>query len=615
MSLKTKELTANNKLIINEGERSKKEKKRSLIYTIAYYMKKEWHFSLAMFLIIIVLVGCSVTIPLIVQQITTNITHVVGTPYPDNYWNLSILQLSLIALGIILIYTPMCYFFDYVAYLLGRKVEIDLRNKTLEALVRQDISYYSNKKIGEILTKVISDTQIVGDQTVQIPLQLGVSFFEMIAAFVMMLVLAWQLALIVIGVFLIIMLVMFLSYALTKKRYDKVRQVVTEINGNVTDRVATIRLIKATGTEDYETTRFHEVHKEYYKKAKPIGRIQSFMLTSMWAGIFILQVAVVVGAGLIFKNKPDFFKDTFSAFLIAQSIMIGPLFQVMGVSFGLAQAAVAAKRVWTVIDSKPILNPHYSTGIKIDKIDGPISFKELEFAYPEKPEKTILPKFNFTFEEGKSYAFVGETGSGKSTIAKLLLRFYDPKSGSITINENHNLQDINLQSYLDHIGYVEQDPQILFGTVKENVKYGRFAATEEEVIAACKKADLHNLVMTWPQGYDTILGERGFMLSGGQKQRLVIARMFLKNPQVLILDEATSALDNIVEKEIQKQLEKLMKGRTTITIAHRLSTIKKADLIVVLGANGAGIVQTGKFEDLKKVPGHFKKLYEAGLME
>ncbi|KAF5295331.1 hypothetical protein FQR65_LT19907 [Abscondita terminalis] len=273
-------------------------------------------------------------------------------------------------------------------------------------------------------------------------------------------------------------------------------------------------------------------------------------------------------------------------------MMIGPLFNIMNSLFGLSNASVAAKRVNDQINATSIMNSHYYDGIMVDKLDGDIEFKNIEFNYPEKPDKLVLPKFNFSFKEGKSYAFVGETGSGKSTIAKLLLRFYDPTSGEIIINKSTNLKDVNLQSYLNHVGYVEQEPQILFGDIYENVKYGKFDATNEEVIEA--------------YGYETILGERGFLLSGGQKQRLVIARIFLKNPKILILDEATSALDNIVEKEIQEKLDVLMKGRTAISIAHRLSTIKNCDEIIVLGANGKGVVQRGTFEQLKNTEGEAK---------
>ncbi|QHX36371.1 ABC transporter ATP-binding protein [Spiroplasma sp. BIUS-1] len=591
--------------------------------TLVYYFVKEWKLSLTMLVLCLLFVVLHLSLPILTFQMTAiitnkdkpvgNVKNIITDIWTDDY-----ILLIYVAIGIVILYCILSFIYDYLAYIMGRKIEISLRNRALENLVRQDISYYSDKKIGEILTKIVSDTQIVGDQAVQVPLQFGLSFFEIIGAAILMYILSWELATVTVITFVIIMSLMMVSFYATRNKVIKVRESITEINGNVTDRIATVRLIKSSGTENYETERFKEVHKDFYNKSKKVGTRQAIMLTTMWGGMFVLQFATVIATMLIYGEQGpegEFITQRFTAYNLAQGLMIGPLFNVMAALFGLAQASVAAQRVDDTIKAESIMNSHYWDGEIVKEIKGDILFKGVEFSYPEKPGKVILPKFDFKFEEGKSYAFVGETGSGKSTIAKLLLRFYDPSKGQIIINGNTNLKDVKLSSYLSHVGYVEQDPQILYGDVFENVRYGSFEATNEEVIEACKKAELHELVMTWPDQYETILGERGFLLSGGQKQRLIIARMFLKNPKVLILDEATSALDNIVEKEIQAKLDILMKGRTTVTIAHRLSTIKNADEIIVLGGNGKGIVQRGKFNELKTQEGHFKKLYQAGLIE
>ncbi|AGR41827.1 ABC transporter ATP-binding protein [Spiroplasma diminutum] len=593
------------------------------VKTLFYYFIKEWKLSIAMLINCIVIVILALLLPILTFQMTgaiTQETYNTGKNIITDIWTNDWKLLVYISIAVVIIYCIFSYIYDYLAFILGRRIEISLRNRCLENLVRQDISYYSDKKIGEILTKIVSDTQIVGDQAVQVPLQFGLSFFEIIGATILMYILSWQLATVTFATFAIIMILMMICFFATRKKVSKVRESITEINGNVTDRIATVRLIKSAGTENYETERFKEVHKDFYNKSKKVGSRLALMLTIMWGGIFVLQFSTVVSAMLIYGQATqeiakEFFQTTFASYNLAQGLMLAPLFNIMAALFGLAQASVASQRVDDTINSKSILDPHYYDGEIIESIKGDIEFKGVEFEYPEKPGKVILPKFDFKFEEGKSYAFVGETGSGKSTIAKLLLRFYDPSKGSIIINGNTNLKDVKLSTYLNHVGYVEQDPQILYGDVFENVRYGSFDATDEEVIQACQKAELHELVMTWPGQYETILGERGFLLSGGQKQRLIIARMFLKNPELLILDEATSALDNIVEKEIQAKLDTLMKGRTTVTIAHRLSTIKNADEIIVLGANGKGIVQRGKFNELKNQPGHFQQLYKAGLID
>ncbi|WP_237243906.1 ABC transporter ATP-binding protein [Spiroplasma clarkii] len=456
----------------------------------------------------------------------------------------------------------------------------------------------------------------MGDQAQQVPIAMMSAFFTFFGSLGMMFTIDVNLTLVVLVLMVVILVVIFGSFGIMRKLAFKVRKSITEINGDVTDRIATVRLIKASGTESYETERFIEIHKDYYKKSVKMITAQSIIITLLVAGISSIQMVIVIAGALIYNDDPSFLAVTLSSFISGVGTMVSPIMQLTRVVGGLVQASTSAARVDEVIKAKPRFDSHYgpNEGIEINDISGDIKFENVEFRYPEKPEKLILPKFDFVFKKGKSYAFVGETGAGKSTVAKLLLRFYDPSQGRVLINGTTDLKDIHLSSYLDKVGYVEQEPQILYGNVLDNIKYGRFDATDEEAIAAAKKAELDNLVLSWPDGYQTILGERGFMLSGGQKQRLVIARMILKDPQLLILDEATSALDNIVEAEIQAELDKLMKGRTSVTIAHRLSTIKNCDQIIVL-ARDEGIAQVGTFDELRHQTGHFKRLYEAGLME
>ncbi|QBQ07532.1 ABC transporter ATP-binding protein/permease [Spiroplasma gladiatoris] len=636
-----------------------KKKGGAFTKTVFYYMKKNKLITFFMFLICIVSSVTTVLGPKIIQNIMTNLLaptdglehFLAGAKTPEainellkgkvfilgnhgdilnenyvsdskNYYTLfmglhfSWMQWIYLQISLFFILGVCAFFSSFLGGTLGKKIEIDLRNKALENLVKQDMSYYSDKKIGELLTKIVSDTQIIGEQTSTVPVTIISTLVTFFGSLGVLLTIDSTLTLIVFVLMLILLIIIESSFGVIKNYSSKVRKTLTTINGDVTDRIATVRLIKSSGTESFENKRFGEVHVDYYKKSVILITIQSILSTIMIAGISSVQIIVIISASILYKDDAQYLTVTLSTFIVGLGSMVGPLMTLSRIMNGIIQASTCCSRISEIISSKPLIDSHYdsSEGVVIEEIKGSIVFQDVEFAYPEKPNKVILPKFSFTFEQGKSYAFVGETGAGKSTISKLLLRFYDPSKGDIFINNNINLKDIHLSSYLDKVGYVEQEPQVLYGDVFDNIRYGNFEASDQEVINAAKKANLHNLVLTWPEGYKTILGERGFMLSGGQKQRLVIARMFLKNPQILILDEATSALDNIVEKEIQLELEKLMKGRTTVSIAHRLSTIQNCDQIIVLGRD-KGIVQIGSYQDLKTEQGHFKRLYEAGLMD
>lgn len=502
---------------------------------------------------------------------------------------------------------------ELVGGMLGRNIEIDVRNAVLNNLVNLNIGYYSDKKIGETMTKLINDTQVIGDESQLTPANLISIPIIFIGSAISLLNIDWKLALICLGSTALFMIAVAVTFRSQASETENVRAKITDVNGDVTDRIASIALIKATGTEEYERVRFEQIHKEYYRVNRRLNRIQARMTTIIILCALSLTVIVVLASIILYGNKEaehiNRIMKILPAFITGVNTLAFPIWTLTGLVPGLARATASTKRIIQLIRVDTTIDPNRNAP-EIQEVKDDIILKDIVFEYPEKPGVIILPKITVTFEKGKSYAFVGETGSGKSTISKLLLRFYDPTSGEVIVN-NTNLKKLNLESYLTHVGYVEQEPKILFGDVIYNVKYGMFNATDEEVVEACKKANLHDLVMGWKDGYNTILGERGFMLSGGQKQRLVIARMILKNPQILILDEATSALDNIVEKEIQAELEKIMVGKTTISIAHRLSTIKNVDQIFVLG-KGQGIIQNGKYDELIAVDGPFRDLHRAG---
>lgn len=597
-----------------------KKPKVGFFRTIRIYYKKHLFHFLSILTFTLLSSACTVITPKIVEQLINPKTLA-------NNDIIKILTYSLSLVGLFIGSGIFQFIQSAVGGRLARKIEIGIRNELLCQLLDLDMSFYHNKKIGEILTKLISDTQIVGDNSQQIPASFLSAFVTFFGSIAMLFTISWKLTLITLVATIAIFIFMIVMFRVIKAVTYKVRKTLTSINGNVTDRISSISLIKSSATESYEKQHFANVHNDYYKQSKKQSTLNAFVVAVMITTLSSLNIIVLISGVILMRThhlieytssytEPAYISESVAViipFVMGMNILVMPILTLVRTFNNLASASTSVVRINDLMEVKPLIDVN-ENGEIINAIDGNIIFKDISFAYPNALEKTILKNFNYEFAPGKSYAFVGETGVGKSTISKLLLRYYDPTSGTILINYNKPLNEVNLKSYLSFVGYVEQEPQILFGTFFDNIRYGKFDATDEEVYEACKKAELHNFIESLPNKYDTLLGEKGFILSGGQKQRLVIARMFLKNPQLLILDEATSALDNIVEKEIQANLDHLKKGRTTFIIAHRLSTIKNVDKILVLEKD-KGVVQTGTFNELKKIEGRFKNLYEAGLID
>ncbi|QBQ07917.1 ABC transporter ATP-binding protein [Spiroplasma gladiatoris] len=565
------------------------------------------------FLIVIVLINSilmsanSYLINITIQQVLYDLAN-----RGHNYWDIPYWGWMIICvINLILLYLTT-YWRSITGLKLGVRLEVEMRLLIIKRLLNQDISYYSDKKTGEIMTKVVGDTNVVGNEIpgiliwgVQVP-------FVLVFGSISILLIDLQVAATSIAVVYLLTIVIFFFSSTYKKRNKKVREVISSINGDVIDRLGVIKLIKSTATRTYEEKRIREIHRPYINAFKPITRVDGHMFATLVASDIICNILVLITAILLYGNNDI---ERFLSILIpitsASIILTRPLWQIAALVPGISRAGASTQQIYEVIKKEPILFDNEEDGVIFDQSINLIEFKNIKFNYPEKPNVNILDNINLVFEKGKSYAFVGETGSGKTTISKLLMRFYDPTIGSVLIN-NKDLKTLNLKSYIKHVGYVEQEPQIIYGNVYDNVRYGFFQATDEQVHEACKKAQIDKIVTSWPEGYNTVLGERGLLLSGGQKQRLVIARIILKNPELLILDEATSALDNIVEKEIQAQLNELMINKTSVIIAHRLTTIKNVDKIYVLSP-GKGIVQSGTYKELISIDGHFKNLHDAGV--
>ncbi|ATG97322.1 ABC transporter ATP-binding protein [Mesoplasma lactucae] len=518
----------------------------------------------------------------------------------------------IVTVAVLIVQAIFEYATDYTIGIFSMKVEIQQRLAILDSLVDQDLDFFFDHVSGNILTRLVGDTQGLALGIQQFLTNVIFLVAAVISAAVILFTKNAMLTGIALGYIIVVLLIGFIIFVYFRRALIYMFDIKRDIDTDMTDRINNITLIKSSGTEVEEIQRNAE-QNEVYSKA---GNKQVVLSVCLNVWIYIanafLPTIILLIAIAHYQNDTHQLIITITTFLPNVGMLSLPIVMMIQTLRAATRASNCADRIGQLTDPKPTILPN-TDGKKIDHIDDVI-FDKVTFAYPQDKTNIIIPETNLTLEKGKSYAFVGETGSGKSTIGRLLLRLYDPTSGKILINNTDDLKKINLPTYLSKVGYVEQNPQMFYGNFWDNIGYGCFNATHDEIIAAAKKANLHDFIMSLPEGYETILGERGFLLSGGQKQRLVIARVFLKDPDLIILDEATSALDNIVEKEIQEELDKLVADKTSVTIAHRLSTIKNVDEIFVLEPK-KGITQKGTFDELKTQPGHFKELYEAGLMD
>jgi ATP-binding cassette subfamily B protein len=445
------------------------------------------------------------------------------------------------------------------------------------------------------------------------PEDLFISTIMIIGSFIILLRINVYLTLIVF-VFVTLMII----YALTRRKrmmagFRATRNAQSELNSITESSLEGIRLTKAFNNEKLEKEKFSKTNHLYYRARtkifKELGLFQSgndFFLSVANLGVLVFGGIFVVfgdrfGGGISYIELTTYF--------LYINFLTRPISRLVNSIEQIQQGLSGIEKFYTLMQVKPEIVSK-ENAIRDHDYQGKIEFKNVSFHYQDNDESYVLNNFNLKIEKGKKVALVGETGVGKSTISKLIPRFYDVIEGEVLI-DGINVKEYELNSLRSAIGHVQQDVFIFYGTIKENILYGKPNATMEEVIEASKKARIHDFVIEQEQGYDTIVGERGIKLSGGQKQRIAIARLFLKNPKILILDEATSSLDNITEKLIQDSLDELSKGKTTITIAHRLSTVKNADEIIVLG--NEGIIERGNHKDLIKENGYYANLYHASL--
>lgn len=510
-------------------------------------------------------------------------------------------------LGLYIIRFILSYIIGYYGHLMGIRIETDMRKDLFKKFQTMDYQFFDDKKTGELLTNLTSHLHDVSEMAHHAPEDLFISTIMIIGSFIILMQINILLTLIV---FVIILGMAAYSISRRQKMTASFRQnrlVQGELAAEIESSIVGIRLTKAYTNEEYEIKKFDKINQQYSNSRRSVFKHIALFGTGNDFFINIANLTLLLVGGLLVSQDKLAHPDLLTYFLYI-NFLIKPIARLTNSMEQLQQGFSGFERFYKVMMINPQIVSKEDAIVK-EEFEGRIEFQNVTFQY-EHDGTHVLNNFSLKIKPGEKIAIVGETGVGKSTISKLIPRFYDVEEGKILV-DGIDVRDYDVYNLRRAIGHVQQDVVIFWGTIKDNILYGRLDASFEEVVEAAKKAKIHDFIMSLEDGYDTLVGERGVKLSGGQQQRISIARIFLKNPKILILDEATSSLDNITEKQIQESLDELAKGKTTIIIAHRLSTIKTADRIVVLGRNG--IIEIGNHQELINKQGYYRRLYEASL--
>ena len=579
----------------------KSERKRSNMSLIKrflpYYKKYKWTMVLDLFCASLTTL-CELVLPLIVRHITDAATAEVVTLTAR-----TILLCGVIYLILRVIDTAANYYMASVGHIMGTKIETDMRSDFFAHLQKLSFSYYDNTKIGTLMSRITSDLFDVTEFAHHCPEEFFIAGIKIICSFIILCTMSLPLTLIIFSIIPPMIIVLMMFNRRMKAGFKESRAQVGELNSQIEDSLLGIRVVKSFANEGIEQEKFDRGNKKFLSIKTKVYHIMASFHSSTRLFDGVMYIVVVVAGGLFMLDgkigAPDYI-----AYLMFVTTLLTSIRRIVEFAEQFQRGLTGIERFCEIMDTDPEIMD--SVGARdIEDVRGEIEFCDVSFSY-ETGDKKVLSHLDLKVAPGESIALVGPSGGGKTTLCSLIPRFYEVSSGEILI-DGANIKDITMSSLRNHIGVVAQDVYMFSGSIKENIAYGKLDATDEEIIAAAKLAGAHEFIMSLTDGYDTYVGERGFKLSGGQKQRVSIARVFLKNPPILILDEATSALDNESERLVQRSLEMLAKGRTTFTIAHRLTTIKNADRILVLTENG--IEESGTHDELVKAGGIYSELY------
>lgn len=578
----------------NEGSKNLKLIKAFL----PYYKKYKGILFLDLFCAALTTV-CELVLPMIVREITGKATEDIALLTVS-----LIVKCSVLYLVLRLIDTFANFYMATVGHIMGARIESDMRHDFFYHLQKLSFSYYDNAKVGTLMSRITNDLFDVTEFSHHCPEEFFIAGVKIICSFIILCSINIPLTIVMFAAIPPMVIVLTLFRTRMKAGFRDSRKQIGELNSQVEDSLLGIRVVKSFAKEEVEQTKFDGGNEKFLTIKsglyKVMGAFQS--CTRFFDGLMYI---IVVAVGAFFLRDGSITAGDYVAYLLFVSTLMTSVRRIVEFTEQFQRGMTGIERFNEIMEIEPDITDSPKAK-ELQSVKGQIEFKNVSFRYSEGG-RDIISNLDLTVKAGESVALVGPSGGGKTTLCSLIPRFYDIASGSILIDST-DIRDVTLNSLRENIGTVAQDVYLFSGSIKENIAYGKTDATDEEIFEAARLAGADEFISQLPDGYESYVGERGIKLSGGQKQRISIARVFLKNPPILILDEATSALDNESERLVQKSLERLAKGRTTFTIAHRLTTVKKADRILVLTENG--IEESGTHKELLQNGGIYSELYK-----
>ena len=575
-----------------------KKKSGLLRRFLPYYKKYGWIVFVDLLFAALTTI-CEIVLPLLVKEITNKAMNDVASLTID-----FILRLGLFYIVLRIIDTGANYFMVSIGHIMGAKIETDMRKDLFAHLEKQSHSFYDNTKVGSLMSRMTTDLFEVTEFAHHCPEEFFIAGIKIVCAFIILAKVNIVLTLITFAIIPLMIFTLIFFRRTIKKNFADSKKQIANLNSQIEDSLLGVRVTKAFAKEGLENEKHDRDNCEYLRlkteRYYSMGRFHS--TTRLLDGIMYIVVVIVGGVFLVNGGitAPDYV-----AYLLYVSTLLTSVRRIVEFAEQFETGMSGIDRFIEIMDTEPEISDKEGA-TELNDVKGQIEFKNVSFSY-EAEKGEVINNLDLSIKSGESVALVGPSGGGKTTLCALIPRFYEATSGEILI-DGSNIKDVTLKSLRENIGVVAQDVYLFSGTIRENIAYGKENASDDEIRNAAMLAGAHEFIEALPNGYDTYVGERGVKLSGGQKQRVSIARVFLKNPPILILDEATSALDNESERLVQKSLEELSKGRTTITIAHRLTTIKNADRILVLTENG--IEESGTHKELIEKDGLYAELYK-----